>query len=67
MDEPMRVTLTEPGLEGEYIVAERDADGSVLLARDTSAAAIERRLGVERASREEFDRHFGGLPTDAEG
>ncbi len=63
----MKVTLTEPGVEGDYIVAERHRDGSVLLAPDTSVAAIERRLGVEPVSQEEFDRHFGHLPTDGEG
>lgn len=63
----MKVTLTEPGVEGDYVVAERHIDGSVLLAPDTSAAAIERRLGVEPASQEEFDRAFGDLPTDGEG
>lgn len=63
----MKVTLTEPGLAGDYIVAEHNPDGSVLLAPDTSSAAIERRLGVEPASEEEFERHFGDLPTDAEG
>jgi hypothetical protein len=28
MHEPMKVTLTEMGLAGDYIVAERHADGS---------------------------------------
>lgn len=63
----MKVTLTERGLKGDYIVAERHRDGSVLLAPDNSTAAIERRLGVEPASPAEFERHFGHLPTDAEG
>lgn len=63
----MKVTLTEPAIAGDYVVAERHPDGSLLLAPDTSAAAIERRLGIEPASQEEFERHFGHLPTDAEG
>jgi len=64
---PMKVTLTEPGIAGDYIVVEHNADGSVLLSPDTSATAIERRLGVEPASEEEFERHFGHLPRDGEG
>lgn len=35
--------------------------------RDTSVGAILARHGEERLSPEEFDRHFGSLPTDAEG
>ena len=63
----MKVTLTEPGIAGDYIVVEHNADGSVLLSPDTSAAGIERRLGVEPASEEELERHFGHLPRDGEG
>jgi len=35
--------------------------------RDNSLEAILARHGEERLSPEEFDRHFGSLPTDAEG
>lgn len=35
--------------------------------RDSSLEAILARHGEERLSPEEFDRHFGSLPTDAEG
>jgi hypothetical protein len=35
--------------------------------RDTSVEAILARHGEERLSPEEFDQHFGSLPTDAEG
>lgn len=34
---------------------------------DTSLEAILARHGEERISSEEFDRHFGSLPTDDEG
>ena len=34
---------------------------------DTSAAAIEQRLGVGPASEEEFERHFGHLSCDGGG
>jgi hypothetical protein len=64
---PMKVTLTEPGVAGDYIVAERHPDGSMVLAPDTSADAIRRRLGTRPLTPEEFQEHFGGLPTDEEG
>jgi hypothetical protein len=35
--------------------------------RDTSVEAILARHGEERVSHEEFDQHFGSLPTDDEG
>lgn len=35
--------------------------------RDTSVEAILARHGEERVSPEEFEQHFGSLPTDAEG
>ncbi len=63
----MKVTLTEPGLAGDYIVAERNADGSVLLAPDTSIEAIRARAGTRPMSPEEFQKHFGHLPSDGEG
>lgn len=63
----MKVTLTEPGLAGDYIVAERHPDGSVLLAPDTSVAAIRRRAGTRPMTPEEFEQHFGHLPSDDEG
>ncbi len=63
----MKVTLTEPGLAGDYIVAERNPDGSLLLAPDTSVDAIRKRLGTRPMSAEEFERHFGHLPRDSEG
>jgi hypothetical protein len=63
----MKVTLTEPGVAGDYIVAEHNPDGSLLLAPDTSIAAIERRAGATAASAEEFEELFGDLPRDGEG
>jgi hypothetical protein len=35
--------------------------------KDTSVEAILARHGEQRLSPEEFDRHFGSLPTDDEG
>jgi len=63
----MKVTLDDPGLAGDYVVVERNPDGSVLLAPDTSIEAIERRTGATAASAEEFDELFGDFPRDGEG
>ena len=67
MHEPTRVTLTEVGLAGDYVVAERHADGSVLLAPDTSIEAIRKRSGTRAMTPGEFEGHFGHLPSDGEG
>lgn len=63
----LRVKLTEPGLAGDYVVAEQNEDGSVLLTPDTSAEAVHERLGTTPLTPAEFDEHFGELPTDDEG
>jgi hypothetical protein len=67
MEEPVKVTLSEPGLAGDWFVDERLDDGRIVLRPDTSIEAIRRRLGTEPMSDEEFERHFGRLPTDEEG
>lgn len=36
-------------------------------AEEITLEAILKRAGGKRLSREEFDRHFGDLPTDGEG
>lgn len=59
-------------IEGSYIVEESLEDGRLVVApewpsRETSAEAILQRAGAERLSTEEFDKHFGHLPTDGEG
>jgi len=35
--------------------------------RATSIEEIRKRTGTQPMSREDFDRHFGSLPTDGEG
>jgi hypothetical protein len=70
MDRP-RVTLSGD-IEGSYVVEETLGDGRLVVAPEwpsngTSIEAILLRAGVERLSTEEFDRHFGDLPTDGEG
>jgi hypothetical protein len=64
---PMKVTLTEPGLAGDYIVVEHNPDGSLVLAPDTSIEAIRRRTGTRPMTPEEFEERFGHLPSDGEG
>ena len=54
-------------LSGEYVVDEVLDDGRLVIRPDTSAHAIHRRLGLEPVSAEEFEAHFGDLPTDDEG
>ena len=54
-------------LSGEYVIDEVLDDGRVVIRPDTSAEAINRRLGVEPITAAEFEQHFGHLPTDDEG
>ncbi|HWD69122.1 MAG TPA: hypothetical protein VG293_02945, partial [Solirubrobacteraceae bacterium] len=66
--ETMAAHVTLAGdLNGDYVVDERLDDGRLVIRPDTSAEAINRRLGVEPISAEEFEQHFGHLPTDDEG
>ncbi|MFI5008788.1 MAG: hypothetical protein ACHQDY_00770 [Solirubrobacterales bacterium] len=66
MSRQAHVTLSGD-IAGEYVVVEQRPDGELTLAPDTSIAAIRKRLGTEPMSGEEFERHFGDLPTDDEG
>ena len=59
-------------VEGSYVVEKALADGRLVVApewpsKETSAEAILDRAGAKRLSPEEFDKHFGDLPTDGEG
>lgn len=67
MEVPTRVTLTEPGVAGDYVVEERRPDGGLVLAPDTTIEAIQRRVGGRPMTEAEFEQHFGHLPTDGEG
>jgi hypothetical protein len=64
---PMKVSLTDPGVAGDHVVAEHNPDGSLLPAPDTSIAGIGKRIGGRPMSPEEFNHHFGHLPRDDEG
>jgi hypothetical protein len=52
---------------GEYVVQDERPDGALLVVPDTSVAAVLARHGARPMTAEEFDRHFGDLPTDDEG
>jgi hypothetical protein len=67
MADPARHLTVTGDLDGEYIVDEELPDGRLVIRADTSAAAMRRRAGLEQISADEFDRHFGQLPTDDEG
>ncbi len=68
MEDPVRkVRLDEPGLEGDYLVAEVNPDGTVVLAPDTSVEAMLERAGATRVDDAEFDKLFVDLPRDGEG
>lgn len=58
-------------VEGSYVIEEALADGRFVVAQEwpskgTSADAILERAGGKRMPPEEFDEHFGDLPTDGE-
>jgi hypothetical protein len=64
--EPIHVTLSGD-LSGDYVVEDQRPDGRVLLRPDLSVNAMLARDGERRLTPEEFERHFGRLPTDGEG
>ncbi|MGA9316300.1 MAG: hypothetical protein WBV77_16935 [Solirubrobacteraceae bacterium] len=54
-------------MSGDYVVEDRRADGRVLLRPDLSEKAMLARHGERKLTPEEFEQHFGQLPTDGEG
>lgn len=59
-------------VNGRYVVEESRPDGRLLLAPDwpsesTSVEAIRERSGTRAMTPDEFEEHFGELPTDGEG
>ncbi len=54
-------------IAGEYVVDDRHPDGRLVLVPDTSVNAILARHGAKPIGAEDFERHFGDLPTDNEG
>ncbi len=64
--EPARVTLSGD-LSGDYVVEERRPDGRVVLRPDLSVKAMLSRHREHELAPEDFEQHFGRLPTDGEG
>jgi hypothetical protein len=64
--EPAHVTLSGD-LSGNYVVEDHRPDGRVVLRPDLSVKAMLARHGERKLTPEEFEQHFGQLPTDAEG
>ena len=64
--EPARVRLSGD-LAGDYVVEEQRPDGRVVLRPDFSVKAMLSSHGERELSPDEFDRHFGKLPTDGSG
>jgi hypothetical protein len=66
---PMKVTLTEPDIAGEYLV-EPQEDGVLILVpegEEPTLAQIREREGARGLTDEEFRQAFGHLPSDTEG
>ncbi len=54
-------------LSGDYMVEERHPDGRLVLRPDLSVRTMLSRRGERELIPEEFEQHFGELPTDGEG
>ncbi len=66
----MTVIVTEDGVDRPYRVVERANGGARLVLERAAEPALGDMLaehGLRRLTPEEFDRHFGHLPTDDEG
>ncbi len=56
--------LSSANYEGDYTIESVQPDGSLVLkAVDTSVEAIYGSRGLSRVSEQEFERHFGDLPS----
>jgi hypothetical protein len=60
-------TALNGDLSGDYVVEDHRPDGCVLLRADLSVRVMLARHGECRLTPEEFEQHFGQLPTDGEG
>lgn len=66
------MTKAELIAQVESMTEEEAAEVQLIYAPDwpskaTSIEEVRKRLGTKPMSREDFDRHFGSLPTDGEG
>lgn len=60
------VTLTEPGLEGRYLVNGPDENGRLELRPEPSLADVLDDMGARVQTKDEFERTHGHLPVDDE-
>ena len=58
----MKVTVTEPGIAGSYVLEERNPDGSMLLRPDTSVDEMQRRVGGRPMTDEESRTRSATFP-----
>lgn len=66
-EEPMKVTLTEPAVAGEYVIAEQRQDGTLVLRPEASDEVVEQfsdrpLTGDELV--ESFERHDAALKRE---
>jgi hypothetical protein len=66
------MTKAELHAQIDAMTDEEAAEVKLIFAHDwasraTSIEEIRKRTGTARMSREDFDRHFGSLPSDGEG
>jgi hypothetical protein len=66
MMERARLTLSG-ALTGDYVVEERRPDGRLVLRPSSSVEEVLSKHGERELGAEEFEEHFGELPTDGEG
>jgi hypothetical protein len=67
-EDPVAHVTLAGDISGDYLVDERLQDGRLVPRPNSSVEAIiERTGGGRRLSAQEFDEHFGQLPSDDEG
>lgn len=60
------VTLTEPGLEGRYLVDGPDENGRLELRPEPTLTEVVDDMGARIQTKDEFERSHGHLPVDDE-
>jgi hypothetical protein len=68
VSETLHVHVTGEGLDGDYVVEDLGADGTIVLVPEHSAAESRRRHGLRPATLAEFEAQYGKVaPPDGEG
>ncbi len=60
------VTLTEPGIEGNYVVEGPDEEGNLRLRREPTLNEVLDEMEARPLTQDEFDSRYGHLPLDDE-